>query len=164
MRADAEGRAGSYLKGRSSKVVEQIVKGVVWIPYDHPDILPPAQGFIAPGVVGGVLGVVSIDEVPAEAFSEGDVVFDDVKDTGKVELVWKGAPESHREVDFLVALVGPSHDGESCIWTFFPGPPVKPSTRGRYMVQLGEKIDLHGRVCESKQRARDLSITHVKLA
>lgn len=80
---------------------------------------------------GGELGVVSLDDLPADS----DIILDDRKNTGNVSATVKGV--RGKKVDFIVAILGPEQ-GKEVLFTFHPGDPVNPS---RVKTETG----MHGR-------------------
>ena len=101
------------------------LKNAVWEPYDHEDIKAPAQGYKAniPGTFG-LIELKHLDpDVPVKMVlgHKGEEPF-------VTALVDKSNVSSElTDKDFTVILLGPGKDG-LIVWTFFPGPPIAPST------------------------------------
>ena len=138
-RQPGEGGAGSRFLEPTT--LDQLT-GADWQPYEHPAVQAPATAFRAP--IKGRLGIVAL----ARLDSDLEVVLDDRKGTGKLEVVIKG--QLGPEVEFTTLLVGPSREDSEklVIWTFFPGDPIGPSQLeiGQYnhgdTITVAEAIEL----------------------
>lgn len=159
-RGESAKRMGSFYPRLTGPQVERLIRTLVWEPYTHSEVKEPAMAFIARHAPG-VVGVAQLADVPEDA----ELVWDDTKNTGNVELIWKGAPDSaHTKVDYTVAIVGP-HDGKEIVYTFHPGDPVKPSQVDRHWGGLKQlhSSDRHQKKV-SKKDAAALGVRWVKLS
>jgi hypothetical protein len=101
------------------------LKAAFWEPYPHPDISAPAQGYS--GNISGTFGIVKLEDLdsdtPVKAVlgHKGETPFMTI-------LVDKSnIPSDLIDTDFTTILLGPGDNG-LIVWTFFPGPPLAPST------------------------------------
>jgi len=121
--------AGSRFNIASAEELERLLLELDWLEYNHPSIKAPARGYKAslPPSVKAWLGVVRLDSLD----SETRVKLDDRKGTSKVSaLVEQSSVNAELlEVDYVVLLVGPHPEdpGLEVVWTFHPGPPIRPS-------------------------------------
>jgi hypothetical protein len=106
------------------------LKAAVWRPYPHPDIKAPAQGFKAD--ITGTFGLVKLKDLEPDTpikmvlghkgeALEGEEPFVTVLIDGT------DVPSDLTRAEFTTILLGPG-EGGLIVWTFFPGPPIAPST------------------------------------
>ena len=117
------GRLGSFYPDLDPSEVDQALQAASWEPYEHPDVQAPATAFKA--ALPGIFGMVHLDTLPQDA----QLQLVDPKATGVCEAAVVGGVSNLAllAVDFSTLLVGPGEEGE-VIWTFFPGPPIRPSS------------------------------------
>lgn len=116
-------KLGSFYPGLSSEDVAKAIQEAAWEPYEHPDVQAPARAFKAP--LPGIFGLVRVDDLPDG--TKFQLV--DPKGTGICEAMALDVPKDYPllHVDFSTLLVGPGDEGHEVVWSFFPGPPIRPS-------------------------------------
>lgn len=123
MRASQSGKAmGSTYPSSVARLRSRVLRAT-WRPYSHPQIKPPAVGFISRDMPVGNFGLIPVSHLDARVKIE----LVDPKGTGYVEGLVRKKVRKMR-ADFTVALIGPAPNGGESLWTFFPGEPIMPST------------------------------------
>lgn len=111
---------GSCVPDVTPADLEQQLRDADWTEYQHPAVQGPVRAFKTTDI-GGLFGLVRLADL--EGSTEVELV--DGHQTGCVECVVPGRRE--QPVDFVVLLIG-EEDGQSVVFTFFPGDPVRPSS------------------------------------
>lgn len=95
-----------------------------WTPYNHPDIKSPAVGFKAD--IPGYFGLVDLNELDEST----PVEIVKAHKGANEEAACLVSPEgiSRPKSDFTTILLGPGGDRGEIVWTFFPGPPIQPTS------------------------------------
>jgi len=101
------------------------LRSAAWEPYPHPDIKAPAQGFRAD--ISGTFGLVELSKLDPDTPIK--MVLGHKGETPFVTVLIDKAdvPSDLSKSEFTTILLGPGEDG-LIVWTFFPGPPIAPST------------------------------------
>lgn len=102
------------------------LQAATWEYFNHPAVMSPAVAYRAN--IPGYFGVVNLEELPPETPVETTLGHKGEDPFVSVLVEPKYVPDNLVEADYTTILLGPEDDGEYIVWTFFPGPPVLPST------------------------------------
>ena len=112
--------AGSVLNAPPQKI-PNLLRGVRWVRYPHPNIEFPAVGFLAD--IPGRVGIITLSDLDPQH----PVVLEDPKGTGAVSAVVENVGDRIM-VGHTTMILGPREDGQGeQVWTFHPGDPIRPS-------------------------------------
>lgn len=121
-RAELSGEAvGSYVEGLRPEVLERVLQESVWEedPSVQSELLPGTTAYRTV-VLGGVVGVLPLDELPDGT----ELELRDGHSTGQVEPVAGGLPrEVARSSNFWLILG--QEEGREVVFTFHPGRPIQ---------------------------------------
>jgi hypothetical protein len=133
--------------------IESVLRACEWIPFKDDAILPQCTAFRTFDLAGR-LGLVPLVDLGPDA----TVTLADPKETGKAEatvvLSKRDAERSRPFVQYTVIILGPTKDGGECVWTFHPGPPIRPSEVAT--PPEGERVI-------SVEKARELGLKFAKI-
>lgn len=93
-----------------------------WSEYNHPDVLSIAKAFRTD--IPGYFGVVDLREIDSETPVE--IVMAHKKTLDEAACIIPASEMPRPKADFTTIILGPD-DGKEIVWTFHPGPPIKPS-------------------------------------
>jgi hypothetical protein len=105
------------------------LKNADWKPYEHPDVKAPAVAFRAP--IKGYFGIIELKDIDPETpvrivkAHKGAETPDGTPIEAACIVPASKVPRP--ESNFTTILLGPGGDKE-IVWTFFPGPPIAPSS------------------------------------
>lgn len=142
-------RVGSWYEGFTPDTLREALLAAEWSEYPHPELKSPAVGFRAE--IGGKLGVVSLDSMPADAEivlldpKGGEEFWTGERSVGATVSASRYGVEAP-SVGHTTLILGPASRDEGApltVWTFHPGDPVAPSALARVSA-TGE--DLHGKI------------------
>ena len=106
--------------------IESVLRACEWIPFVDDAILPQCTAFRTFDLAGRI-GLVALADLGLDA----KLTLADPKGTGKAEativLSKQDAERARPFVRYTVIILGPTKDGGECVWTFHPGPPIRPS-------------------------------------
>lgn len=135
-----ESEGSTFLTAQSA----ESLASAEWTPYNHEDVISPAVAFKAD--IPGYFGLVNLEELPEDT---------------PVQIVkaHKGAIEeaaclvspdgiSRPKSEFTTILLGPGKEGE-IVWTFFPGPPILPSSK-LWTKDLADEVNTAGKAIAKK--------------
>lgn len=141
------GHLGSFYEYLSESAVDHLIEQLIWEPYTHSDVMPGCQAYIAPA--SGLFGLMPLGDLPEDA----ELQWDDGKNTGMVELVWRAHGGQFMKVDFTTLIVGPLDASQpiDIVYTFHPGDPIRPSRIHRKFSDTGDR---HGMKIDKASAAR----------
>ncbi len=113
--------AGSVTYFRDNKQLETALLESEWKEYSHPDITQGCTAFSTIDIPGE-LGIINIISLPMDT----ELTLDDRKLTGKLSVCVDHNYKVNTE--FTVIILGFEEDDNEIVYTFHPGPPIKPST------------------------------------
>ena len=121
------GGCGSVFEGFDSpEQLAAAILGANWEPAEPPagSAIPGCGYFKTHDIPGGRMGLVHIVDLPDDV----QIVARDPKGTGKVSMAVQGVRGPEAPETWLITGPG-EEDGVSgeVVWTFHPGPPVRPS-------------------------------------
>lgn len=99
-----------------------------WSEYNHPDVKAPAVAFRAD--IPGYFGIIDLSEFKLKKNGLATPVEIVKAHKGALEeaaCIIPASSVSRPEASFTTILLGPGGDKE-IVWTFFPGPPIAPSS------------------------------------
>ena len=113
------GSGSRYPQFDDSVALEVALENANWEAYDHPAIGEGCKGYKSE--LPGEVGLIELDNLN----DDDEVELVDPKGTGSLSAVVKR--DDYVPVGFSVMIVG-EHEGNSVVFTFHPGDPVRPST------------------------------------
>jgi len=101
-----------------------------WTKYDHPEVTGKAMGYRTD--IPGTFGIIKLSDLDPEQEARAEPQHKGEVPEGETLFVSvlvneKNIPSELTSVGFTTILLGPGEDGD-IVWTFFPGPPIQPST------------------------------------
>jgi len=94
-----------------------------WHPYNHPAISLPAVGFMSQ--IPGYFGVLELSNLNSDMPVE--IVKSHKGAINEAVCLISSSDTERPKADHTTILLGPGDSGE-IVWTFFPGPPIAPSS------------------------------------
>jgi hypothetical protein len=96
-----------------------------WDSYDHPDVKAPATAYRAN--IPGYFGILDLSDPKLNPLTPVEIVREHKGTTNKAACIVPASGVKRPESDFTTIILGPS-EGGLIVWTFFPGPPIQPSS------------------------------------
>lgn len=121
-----ESEGSTFLEAQSPESLME----AEWSEYNHPDVKAPAVAFRAniPGYFG-IVELSNVDpETPAQIVKAHKGAKNPDGEPEEAACIIPASEVPRPKADFTTILLGPAGDKE-IVWTFFPGPPIAPSSR-----------------------------------
>lgn len=116
-----ESEGSTFLEGQAQ--TPESLASAKWEAYDHPEIKSPATAYRAN--IPGYFGILDLSEL--DPLTPVQIVREHKGTTDKAACIIPASGTERPKTDFTTIILGPSDKG-LIVWTFFPGPPIQPSS------------------------------------